>query len=116
MTEKSNCSSRENHYQGPKSLPKASIELLQCKSFGNYSCSFESYRSFAPRAGLTGHSLGSCTTTESIAARRSAKGARVLEKCPLMKPCSISLGISGDSISKRPLSASEIELSEDYTV
>ncbi|KAG6598823.1 hypothetical protein SDJN03_08601, partial [Cucurbita argyrosperma subsp. sororia] len=80
VTEKSNCSSRANRYQGPKSLPKASIELLQCKSFGNYSCSFESYRSFAPRAGLTGHSLGSCTTTESVAAPRSVEGARVSEK------------------------------------
>ncbi|XP_022131379.1 uncharacterized protein LOC111004616 isoform X1 [Momordica charantia] len=135
-----NCPSWANLFQGPKSLPKnyAISPLLKTKSpieqgnsdvifeigetplesepFGkNYSRSFDSYRSFALPSGLTGHSLGSSTTTESLASPRLADEHRDSEKCPLAEPCLVSLGVSGYNGFKRPLSATEIELSEDYT-
>lgn len=137
VAKKLNCPSQANLIQGPKSLPKnyamvpktkTSIEEgnsdvifeigetpLECEPFGNYSRSFDSYRAFAPRSVLTGHSLSSSTATESVASPRLAEEPRVSEKCLFTKPCLISLGISCDNGSKRPLSASEIELSEDYT-
>ncbi|KAG7020350.1 Protein MARD1 [Cucurbita argyrosperma subsp. argyrosperma] len=131
--------SRAILFQGPKSLPKNYVTFplsktkspidqgnsnvifeigetpLESERFRNYSRSFDSYRLFAPRPGLTGNSLGSSSTTESIDSPWLAEESRDSNKCPLAKPCSSSLGVSVDNGSKMPLSASEIELSEDYT-
>ncbi|KAL0557688.1 hypothetical protein IC582_006238 [Cucumis melo] len=140
VAKKSNCPPQANLIQGPKSLPKnypifqvpktkTPIEQgnsdvifeigetpLEYEPFGNYSRSFDSYRGFAPRAVINGLSVSSCsTTTESVASPCLGEEPRVSEKYPLTKPCSISLGLSCDNGSNKPLSASDIELSEDYT-